>query len=68
MPVDITLEPRESINSKSFHPFKDGLYLITLSSLDMGILKVDLLGGHGIRGVDRGGAVKSFSCGFENAD
>ncbi|KAL5495683.1 TCB2 [Sanghuangporus weigelae] len=36
VPVDITLEPRESINN-------------------MGVLRVDLIDGHQIRGVDRGG-------------
>ncbi|KAH8120625.1 tricalbin [Phellopilus nigrolimitatus] len=41
MPVDITLEPRESINN-------------------MGIVRLDLIDGHQIRGVDRGGKSDPF--------
>ncbi|KAI5124397.1 hypothetical protein M0805_008282 [Coniferiporia weirii] len=41
VPIDITLEPRESINN-------------------MGMLRVDLLDGHNIRGVDRGGKSDPF--------
>lgn len=53
VPVPVTLEPRESINSK-FHASNPDSCLIWFS-LDQGVLRVDLLDGSDIRGVDRGG-------------
>ena len=53
MPVDIVLEARESINSKYMSLSK--CLQMTIVLLDQGTLRVDLLEGKGIRGVDRGG-------------
>jgi hypothetical protein len=51
VPVDIRLEPRESINSKL-----PGRYsTFSLHWIDMGVLRVDVISAKGLLAVDRSG-------------
>jgi len=54
VPVPVVLEPRETVNSMSLHFFPH-LVLTSVLSIDQGSLRVTLLTGHDMHGVDRGG-------------
>jgi Ca2+-dependent lipid-binding protein len=53
VPVPVVLEPRETVNSMSLH--SPPLVLTSIFSIDQGSLRVTLLTGHDMQGVDRGG-------------
>ena len=61
LPVPVRLEPRERVDSKFSVSAVQYQRLISVIS-DQGILRVELLTGHEIRGVDRGGRFFSIQC------